>query len=136
LNNDKEYRLKIIAIWVTAIFGFLGTVVGAVVTVQVLNLNIKAAEAARADERAAKEVRDVKQTLHDTTASTDQKLDKIHTLVNSKLGAALKLIAEYARSRAEQSGTSEHMEAALAAEEKYREHQEQQADVDAQLKKP
>lgn len=86
--------------------------------------------------KVAEKVELVKDTLLVNSKVTDAKLDTIHTLVNSSMGAALKLNAELSRWKANAEPTKENNAAADLAEQVYREHQGKQSTVDAKDRQP
>ncbi len=90
-----------------------------------------------ADDASAK-VDQVKADLNTSTAEKNAKLDnltqlseKTHALVNSAMGAQLRLTAETARAKAEVTKDPIDMVAAGTAERLYKEHQVKQAKADA-----
>jgi hypothetical protein len=91
-----------------------------------------------AAEGAAHRVADVKDTLVNTTAATDTKLDGIvktgnavHALVNSAMSAQLQVNAAIARRLAGITGEKGDGEAADAAEKAYATHEAKQRSIDA-----
>jgi ribonuclease HII len=87
---------------------------------------------------AATRVEEVKADLHASNAEKNAKLDNIaqlsektHALVNSAMGAQLRLTAETARALADVDPASVNVTAANLAERLYREHQVKQAAADA-----
>jgi hypothetical protein len=82
--------------------------------------------------RAAKATVEVKDTLATNETNTTKKLDTIHVLVNSKLGAVLRSLAIALRQNAIDRPTPENLKAAEDAENDTREHDAKQAAVDAQ----
>ncbi len=101
------------------------SIVGGIVTVLLAKINKQGVKAA---ENAA----EVKQTLRDTTTNTDKKLDKIETLVNSKLGTVLRSLAILSAQKAEQTGSEADRLEAVKAKENADQHDAQQAIVDKQ----
>jgi len=57
--------------------------------------------------------------------------EKVHTLVNSSMGAQLKLVMELSDDKAAKDATPENIEAARLARAAYVEHQRKQAIVDS-----
>lgn len=126
--EDRKNRTERARLWVD----IAAIIVGAIVTIQVTQINAKATA-------AAKEVKEVKQTLSEATTATDTKLEELavtadatHTLVNSNMGVQLRLNAELSRWKALQTGKPADAEAADLAEKLLREHELKQADVDRQ----
>jgi hypothetical protein len=92
------------AVWLALVVGFFGVLTASMPVwlarqASAARAAEKAADYARQDvvaakvEEAAKAAREVSQTLAATTKTTNDKLDVIHTLVNSNMTAALQ--AEY-----------------------------------------
>jgi hypothetical protein len=80
----------------------------------------------------ARQVKEVKERLEVKDAITDKKLDDIHKLVNKPLATALKAVALAYRERAGRPDATEaDQRAADAAEQDYRDHEQQQALVEA-----
>lgn len=139
---------------VTVFFSFLGTVLTAVMAYLMAKLNRKADDAAvKVDNVATKlsnttattstKLEEVAVTIKDSSTETNTKLDelidvgeKTHTLVNSAMGAQLRLHAQTARAKAnitknqgdEQAVADE--EAAQLAERVLQEHELKQVVVD------
>ena len=67
---------------------------------------------------------------------TSEVVDVIHGLVNSRMGSELLISMVSARTLSKQDPTPENIALAKAAEDKYLEHQQKQAAVDAQTLKP
>jgi hypothetical protein len=116
---------------ITAVVAMFGTMFSGFIAFLIAQLNSKAAD-------AAKEAQEVKANLKETAGATGQKLDDIakvgeknHVLLNSNMGAALKLTAELSRWKADQTKADEDETAARVAEQNYREHLGKQATVDA-----
>jgi hypothetical protein len=87
---------------------------------------------------AAVAVREVKTTLQDNTTKVDDKLDGLtrlaeatHVLVNSAMGAQLKLNAETSRFKADTTGDPIDIAAAELAEHTWADHVLKQKAVDA-----
>ena len=116
----------------------VATTTAATVTAARLEVQKVATIAAQTTTQTAAQVEEVKQTLVDSQTETNGKLDKIHTLVNSSMGTALKMNAELARWKAEQRkdlpGNDADIALAEAMENAYREHQAKQAVVDQNQK--
>jgi len=95
---------------------------------------LKQAETAEKVEEAAGKVEVVRQTLETTNRADTEKLDKIHTLVNSGSGVQKKIIAIALRRIARNSGDPEDIAAAELAETDLEQHNRQQAIVDGREK--
>lgn len=102
---------------------------------------VKIAEVAQKAEIAAIKVDDVKASLRDNTDTTNRKLDRMekvgvatHTLVNSNMGAQLKISAVALRRVANlmrgQPGHEDDESAAVLAEKNLSDHVNKQAIVD------
>lgn len=87
-------------------------------------------EAKAAAKKVAETAEEVKRVLAINSTITDDKLATIHTLVNSSMGAALKMNAELSRWKATAEPSTENLAAAELAEQVYREHQGKQKTVD------
>lgn len=94
---------------------------------------------------AAVEVKEVKDTLKESTATTAQQIgdlkddtttlkattSTIHELVNAKLGKVLEALALERREKADRTGETRDIARAEKSEREYDEHQANQAIVDA-----
>lgn len=123
----------------------IGTMFTGYMAFKMAQLNTLSAAAAVAVKAAAVEVKEVKDSLQETTTATTHKLNEIvktgeknHILLNSNMGAALKLTAELSRWKADQmKGQDDGVAARTAeaaakvAELNYQEHVGKQATVDA-----
>jgi hypothetical protein len=100
----------------------------------------KVSEVAATAVVAAKSVKDVASNLEASDKKQDTKLDAIHTLVNSNMGAQLKLTAVYAREVANLKKNSPDADAAeslaVEAEKLLAEHEAKQKVVDAKVEPP
>jgi hypothetical protein len=83
-----------------------------------------------AARRAAAEVAKVRDTLEVSTSSVDAKLTDVHTLVNGAMSTQLRLAKVALRRVADLTGHPDDVEAAVAADLAYREHEAKQAVVD------
>jgi hypothetical protein len=109
--------------------------IAAVVTIALGWLQYRTKVAA---EKAVEKVDEVKETLRSTESDHDVKFDalakvtdKTHTLVNSRMGAQLRIAASALRRLAGQPGaTPEDVAIAEEAEKLSREHEAMQAKVD------
>jgi hypothetical protein len=129
---------------ITAVVSLIGTMFTGVLTYLMARLNARAAVAAKAveqvSERAAIAATAVEQVKKDLTISQDvvnEKLDKAekiavmtHTLVNSNMGAQLKMHALLARRMADKTHEPDDISAAKQAERLLAEHEGKQAVVD------
>jgi len=109
---------------------------------QALDAAVEAKKVARTAEVAAVKVDEVAQTLQAATANTDAKLDEMqktsvatHILVNSNMGAQLKISAVALRELADALPNAKRMEAAELAEKMLAEHIAKQAVVDSRPEK-
>ena len=87
-------------------------------------------EARKAAEQAAGKVEAVKNTLDETTLSTDKKLNDIHTLVNSNMGVQLKIAATALKRIASMTSHPDDIAASNLANTKLAEHESKQNEVD------
>jgi hypothetical protein len=117
--------------------GVLTAMISGVVAVLINKLNHKAdlaashvAAVAAQTGVAAARVQEVKVDLHKANGVTNEKLDEIHTLVNSNLERSLKISALALRRVADLTGHAGDAEAAKVAEEALAEHQRKQKVVD------
>jgi hypothetical protein len=124
------------------IIALVNIIVGAVLAYFLARMNrgqAAADKAAVVDRIQVKEAletnqAEVKSALTEHTTSQDKKLDAIHALVNSAMGAQLKMTADALRAVADANTTPENIQAAEEAEKLYDEHQAKQAVVDASSK--
>ncbi len=104
-------------------------------TVAASEAAVKVDMVARHAREMAAAVQDVKDDLADASSATTQKLDTIHTLVNSRMGLQLKVAAVALRQVAEltvgQGRNASDVAAAEMAESLLAEHVAKQATVDA-----
>jgi hypothetical protein len=129
---------------ITAVVSLIGTMFTGILTYLMARLNARAAVAAKAveqvSERAAVAATAVEQVKKDLSTSQDvvnEKLDKAqetadktHTLVNSNMGAQLKMHASLCRRMAEKTHEPDDIAAANQAERLLAEHEGKQAAVD------
>ncbi len=133
LLADETLTVAIVA----AASSLLGTVFTGLVALLVAWLALLQARAAVQVAHAAIAVGEVKATLTASTAATDAKLaeiaktgESIHTLVNSAMGAQLRLHAETARAKANITRDAGDEAVADLAEKMLGEHMQKQAAVD------
>ena len=119
-------------------FAFLSVVAQCFSVYFVAKLNTKQAAAAIAVAAvksqaadAAVMVQEVKTNLADTNFIANEKLNNIHTLVNSSMGLQLKMTAAALRRLALLTKDPEDEKAAQMAIELSKEHEAKQAEVDA-----
>ncbi len=93
---------------------------------------IKVEQVATATKEAARQVEAVKETLVANTETTGNKLNSIHTLVNSQHGTALKALAAALRAVADLNPTVGSLAAAEEAQKASDEHETAQKRVDAE----
>lgn len=134
------------------LFTFLGVCVSSLAIYYMAKLNIKqdavtvrqeaaAVKVAEVKEQqviAAVKVEEVKETLMTATADSRKEIlelrdvaDRTHVLVNSSMGAALRLTASVSRTLANLTNDPVHRENARVADEAVRFHDAQQVKVDA-----
>ena len=105
--------------------------IGAVVTVVLAYMQMRTRNAVKDSSTAAGETAaNVKSALAGHTMLIDEKLNDIHTLVNSQRGATLLNLAMTARAKAVITNEPADITAADAAESEYAHHQRQQRAVD------
>lgn len=132
----KAVRVCTPAVMLSLITAVATVAIGLInLTGQVLTARTAGSAAAKA-EIAAGKVEIVRTELQRSGASTTEKLDEIHTLVNSQYGIALALNADNARFKADKTKTKEDIEAAELAEKLYHEHRANQGRVDNKAKGP
>jgi len=122
----------------TQIIGFCSiTVVSLLALLQGIIAATKVQETAVKLDEAAVKVEQVKQTLHDESAKTEEKLMSLakvtkdtHTLVNSNMGIQLTISATALRRLADITGNGADAAAAKIAEDSLHEHEAKQRVVD------
>jgi len=112
---------------INAAITMLGTILTGVLTYLMARLKLQQENQGiiAADQRkeAAKEVKEVKETLAVNGETTAKKLDTIHTLVNGNMGVQLQLNMTVTRRLAQVTNDAIDIEAANLAEEMFRKHQ-------------
>ena len=127
------------------LLAFCSTVFTGVMAYLMARLNDKQERAAKKTEEAAVKTEEVRTTLKENQVCLDEKLDAAareraemvkvgkdtHTLVNSQRGATLRALAVALRIIARDRPTPENVAAAERAEHDSRDHETEQAKVDA-----
>jgi H+/gluconate symporter-like permease len=114
---------------ITSFFGLLTAIVTAIVAIYLAKINRKTDET-----KDAAKVEEVKTALVGSDAKTDQKLNEIHSLVNSKFTTLLKTNAIALRRVANVSKDKDDEAAAVYAETALADHEKEMAKDDDSLK--
>jgi len=100
------------------------TLIGAALTITLAMIQLRTASL------ASTKVESVRTDLESTGEKTTEKLAEIHTLVNSAMGAALRMTAERSRRIADMTGLALDIEDANVAEQALRDHEAKQRRAD------
>jgi hypothetical protein len=111
--------------------GLLTTIITGIVAILLAKINRTAIETKEAANKAAVKVEEVKTALKASDAHTDEKLDDIHTLVNSNFGVQLKISAIALRRLAGLTKDADDIAAAATADKALVEHERKQRIVDS-----
>lgn len=115
---------------ITALISLIGTMFTAYLTYLMAKLNARAAVAATAVEQVKTDLTNTQDVVNGKLDKAQEIAEKTHTLVNSNMGAQLKMHALLCRRMAEKTGEPDDLSAATQAEKLLAEHEDKQAVVD------